>query len=300
MAAGSYGATGARPGEPERPAPRRRARPAVLVAGVALAALSAAAWRRGPSLAARAPPPAAPPALAQGTAARRSARSGASDARLERWHKTAHVRLERIACGDAEMKLACHANLTVYGDSNVTLAYRPYGTGRAWLWTRESAVFAARGGGGGAAAAAASSSVALVPMLRLRPRTDYELRVYVQPQGGGYALQATRNFTSASTPFALFDEGPVGELLGPIPSFDVVMTDLEATDGSFEGVVMIDNEGYVVWYFDAGEKVEAFDQFPGPECVAWRRRRRRRLARVRARARARARSRVLFARGRKR
>ena len=81
------------------------------------------------------------------------------------------------------------------------------------------------------------------------------------PRGGGYALQATRNFTSASTPFALFDQGPVGELLGPIPSFDVVMTDLEATDGSFEGVVMIDNEGYVVWYFDAGEKVEAFDQF---------------------------------------
>jgi len=111
--------------------------------------------------------------------------------------------------------------------------------------------------------------------------------VYVAPRGGGYALQATRNFTSASTPFALFDEGPVGELLGPIPSFDVVMTDLEATDGSFEGVVMIDNEGYVVWYFDAGEKVEAFDQFPGPECVAGRRRR---LARVRAVTRARVRA----------
>ena len=30
---------------------------------------------------------------------------------------------------------------------------------------------------------------------------------------------------------------------------------------------MIDNEGYVVWYFNAGEKVEAFDQFPGPKSV---------------------------------
>ena len=37
---------------------------------------------------------------------------------------------------------------------------------------------------------------------------------------------------------------------------------------SFQGLVMVDTEGYVVWYHDAGAQVLAFDVFPFTHDVA--------------------------------
>ena len=85
--------------------------------------------------------------------------------------------------------------------------------------------------------------------------------------GKGAFRLATGNFTSRTTGYSAFDEGPIATVGGSAPSYGVLFFDLEFVSKEFRGLVAVDSAGYVVWYHNRKASVQAFDQFPNYEIV---------------------------------
>ena len=155
-----------------------------------------------------------------------------------------------ISC-NATMKLACVVTLGVNeahlaGESMaVSLHYYPEGKEYLGLWTPPLWVNA-------------SVSSLDVAVFRLRPSTWYAVEVYGQKSTHEYASPAPLLKTtifSPATGYDLIDDNVVGTIISGNPSFSVMMFDIESDD--FKGVVMVDREGYPVWYHDAGCQVRS-------------------------------------------
>lgn len=120
----------------------------------------------------------------------------------------------------------------------------------------------------------ASSSEWTMDVFRLRPSTLYTAEVVGEltedvgtTSGKGAFRLATGNFTSRTTGYSAFDEGPVATVGGSAPSYGVLFFDLEFVSKEFRGLVAVDSAGYVVWYHNRKASVQAFDQFPNYEIV---------------------------------
>ena len=153
------------------------------------------------------------------------------------------------------MKLACVVTLRVnterLGEESIAVAlhYYPQKSEYLGLWTPPLWV---------------NSSVRAldIDVFRLRPATRYVVEVYGQRSSKQFASPAPllkSTILSASTGYDFMDTMAVGTVVNGNPSFSVLMFDVESDD--FKGIVMVDNEGYPVWYHDAGCQVLAFDQF---------------------------------------
>lgn len=118
-------------------------------------------------------------------------------------------------------------------------------------------------------------------LYRLRPSTTYMVEVHGRPTGGSFDslgdservhLLGNGTFVSEATGWHYFDSAPLCDIDGD-PLYQVMMFDLEVEsendDGgnAFEGAVMVDAAGYVVWYADTNCQVMGFDQFPDDHSI---------------------------------
>lgn len=153
------------------------------------------------------------------------------------------------------MKLACVVTLDINRRSlgsdsmAVSLRYYPEHSSNQGLWTAPLWVDS-------------SERTLDVSVFRLRPNTRYIVEAYAQKSSEEYgspAPLARHTIMSLASGYDFMDMQGVATVVSGSPSFNVMMFDIESDD--FKGVVMIDSEGYPVWYHDAGCQVLAFDQY---------------------------------------
>ena len=161
---------------------------------------------------------------------------------------------ERMALGCAAALNLNAAALPGGGAYELAIKYSPTSDDAEFLWTPSKLIDGA-------------SSAATVPLYRLRALTEYTARVYVMEVGGeGEAEQvASANFTTGATGYSCFDAGALATVAGRA-SFQTMLVDLSSD--AFTGVVMLDNLGYVVWYYDTGAEARGADQFAGTYSLA--------------------------------
>lgn len=163
------------------------------------------------------------------------------------------VTFDNVDCGSNNMKLMCLLSLstTSFNDHmNVSVMYyRSSETKSQPLWT---------------ASTPWNTSVISkikIPMYRLRVDEEYTAKVHIEV-AGETSFVCTSTFRSSKTDYDFLDKKPFANVTnykGP-PGFDVLMTDMGESHDDFQGIIMIDNEGYVVWYYYSGHKTGAFDQ----------------------------------------
>ena len=161
---------------------------------------------------------------------------------------------EKMALGCAAALSLNAAALPSNGAYELAIKYSPTSDDAEYLWTSSKLIDGA-------------SSFATLPLYRLRALTEYNARVFVMEVGGeGEAEQvASANFTTGATGYSFFDAGTLATVAGRA-SFQVMLVDL-ASD-TFTGVVMLDNLGYVVWYYDTGAEARGADQLAGTFSLA--------------------------------
>ena len=98
-------------------------------------------------------------------------------------------------------------------------------------------------------------------MYRLRAKTTYDYTIYVQVLGDDYAtMEYSGDFTTGGTGYPRFDDAPYLHIGGSNPSFETgtfaispgIVVNGTGPDGetlNFEGLVAVDAEGWIVWYY---------------------------------------------------
>ena len=147
----------------------------------------------------------------------------------------------------------------------VTAKYSPRGSTLSSLWTEKLMI---------EMTTPLETTIGELEMYRLRPKTVYDYTIYVQVLGDEYAtMEYAGDFTSGGTGFPRFDEAPYLHLGGSNPSFEMATfavspgivvngSGLAGGTMSFEGIVAVDAEGWVVWYYHTCSPV-AWDFTPG-------------------------------------
>ena len=112
-----------------------------------------------------------------------------------------------------------------------------------------------------------------VHIMRLRAKTGYTFSVWVQAVGEDFATKEyTSTFTTVGTGYARFDDQPLLTLMADTPSFEMATFavypayEVNATgphgtgaeDKEFEGLIAVDAEGWVVWYYHT-QALQAWD-----------------------------------------
>jgi hypothetical protein len=122
-----------------------------------------------------------------------------------------------------------------------------------WLWTPWT--YNAGTGSSDDGNSSGARTEALV--FRLRARQTYDLRLWTRQQhGGAHEVVASTQQSTPSTGIDAFDYAPLAKVRGNA-TFTLIQTDhaiSDAADGTgwdtFGGLVMFDNEGWVVWYYN--------------------------------------------------
>lgn len=163
------------------------------------------------------------------------------------------VTFDDVECGTGNMNLMCLVSLSttsIDAYMNVSIMYfRSSDAKSKPLWT-ESTTWNA-----------SVISRIKIPLYRLRVDEEYKAKVHIE-MDGVTSYVCSSSFQSLTTGYSFLDRKPfanVTKYKGP-PGFDVLMTDMGESHDDFQGVIMIDNEGYVVWYYYTGHKTGAFDQ----------------------------------------
>ena len=162
------------------------------------------------------------------------------------------VTMDYYTCGTTKMKLKCNLvlGLSLVEESKISVKYFPSGDDTTVLWTSPVTVYS-------------NTTELEVPVFRLRSSTDYTAEVYVlgaSSQDCSVLLEST--FTTASTGYSKIDSHPfanVTQYHGPF-SYDVLVLDMGEDHDDFEGLIGLDKDGYVVWYYETGVKTGPFDQ----------------------------------------
>jgi hypothetical protein len=90
-----------------------------------------------------------------------------------------------------------------------------------------------------------------VEIMRLRPSTKYDFQVFLAGSSGVPVLQYQGAFTSGVLPPGL--QNAKIRLIQGIPTYDLLLLDYNCTN--FNGIVAIDSEGQIVWYFQNDNQV---------------------------------------------
>ena len=116
------------------------------------------------------------------------------------------------------------------------------------LWT-PNATFGAASDGSGALSAE-------FHVFRLRPATRYAFRVWVSAGGGAAARSDVAYARVPATGWARFDEAPLAAVSGGVPQWQTLTMAYALKvrghrDVHFNGIVAVDQAGWVVWYYAA-------------------------------------------------
>ncbi len=95
-----------------------------------------------------------------------------------------------------------------------------------------------------------------VEVMRLRPETEYDYRVYLTAAGSAPELQSEGTFLTGPLPAGL--QGADIELVEGTPTYDLVLLDFN--DNDFYGMIAIDSEANIVWYYKHDKPVFAIDR----------------------------------------
>ena len=219
-------ASAAGPPAAEAPASRRWLSIAAMSFSSALVALGSARLA-GSALRARAARPSA------GGAA--LLRAGAARAASDTPSLTSYAFASATCVLCAELTLALDRSDK---DAQVTVRYGAADGSTAALWAGAVAVDADGG--------------AVVPFCRLRASTEYAVDVYYSSDGDGDAelVASGLSHTSGATGYTAFDTGPYASAGEGAFDFELLATFTALVDGPdvFTGVVLLDAEGWVVWY----------------------------------------------------
>jgi hypothetical protein len=90
-----------------------------------------------------------------------------------------------------------------------------------------------------------------VEVMRLRPSTKYEFKVFLAASSGVPVLQYQGAFTTGALPPEL--QNAKIRLIQGTPTYDLLLLDYNCTN--FNGIVAIDTEGQIVWYFQNDNQV---------------------------------------------
>ncbi len=140
---------------------------------------------------------------------------------------------------DDDNSLIMHIRGSVASEGEVTIEYESQGTG-----TFVTAPVANDGGEFN------------IEVMRLRPETEYNYRVYLATNGSTPALQYEGTFLSGPLPAGL--QGASINLTQGMPTFDLTLLDFN--DEDFYGMVAIDSETNIVWYYQHDHPVFAIDR----------------------------------------
>lgn len=138
--------------------------------------------------------------------------------------------------------LAFDANVTLKSAGWVSFQYRHVdaGTGKPWLWTPWFW----------------ANNSASARLFRLRPSTTYQIFVWSRVGEGVHKRVGSTSASTAATGIWAFDEGPLAHVHGNA-TFQLIATDhavgadrLSTNWDTFGGPIVLDNDGYVVWYYN--------------------------------------------------
>ena len=148
------------------------------------------------------------------------------------------------------------------GTVTVAVKYQPVGSRLAALWSKAVVLESANGWS------------AQVQLLRLRPRREHRAEVYAQwsaPARNATAARLARvvHWVTRATGVPRFDEAPLAARFGSPPSWELLSLAYFASvkreeRDAFEGIVVIDREGFVVWTY-ATHAPAAWDFLPAPD-----------------------------------
>ena len=92
-------------------------------------------------------------------------------------------------------------------------------------------------------------------------------------RGGAASLEYSEDFKTASTGFPAFDDGAYVSVTGSVPTYEIVTFATtkdggadKSTDLTFTGLLAVDAEGYLVWYYHL-DQLEAWDFLPDHDVV---------------------------------
>ena len=155
-------------------------------------------------------------------------------------------------------------------DVLVSIEYHPNASTLSPLWSPKQEIDCSRSPG--------SDNEGTVTIHRLRPGTLYHFAVWVQAIGEDYgSREYIGTFHTPRTGFARFDGQPFLKLGGVTPTFEIATfaavpgykVQERSENGKvkyFEGLIGVDAEGWVVWYYHSCA-VEAWDFLEGGEIV---------------------------------
>lgn len=128
------------------------------------------------------------------------------------------------------------------------LAWRPTSaTNRTWLWSPIMKVLQEK------------NHTFAYTLYRMRLGTQYTVSLWVN-EGAGFSWIMDSDIVTATSGYTFFDTGPFAKTSG-LPGYDIVsLTGAYDQEGeAFRGVFSLDDEGYIVWYYDAGAYTYVFD-----------------------------------------
>lgn len=156
----------------------------------------------------------------------------------------------KVHCGSMSMALVCNVevavNRTLLPHIEVAVAYSPVGSNIDTLWSSSRT-----GDHSFVQSDVEGIEVAMFTIYRLRPSAPYILDVYVARSKTTEAvLCAMTDFTTAKTGIASLDVGgPYGTINGTFSYEMITLSNKDGLNGTLTGIVALDAEGYVVWYY---------------------------------------------------
>lgn len=172
----------------------------------------------------------------------------------------AHSTIKDIVCGGKTMSLVC----------TVTAAVRP----AASTYVRWFVLSSSMAGGPLMVPMPFTDNATIreVHLFRLRPSQRYMAELVEEVSSGSeqsYSIIDAMEFETSDTGIMEFDGGPLAKYTTGGFNFEVIVLAFAASDPmEFSGLVALDADGYVVWYFNTNGVTEiarghvvAFDQF---------------------------------------
>jgi hypothetical protein len=95
-----------------------------------------------------------------------------------------------------------------------------------------------------------------VEVMRLRPVTKYNFQVFLSASSGAPVLQYQGTFSTGALPKGLQDAKI--QVVKGTPTYDLLLLDYNCTD--FNGIVAVDAQGNIVWYFQNDNQVFTLTQ----------------------------------------
>jgi hypothetical protein len=135
---------------------------------------------------------------------------------------------------DDNNSLICHIYGSIKAPGQITVKY----------WRQDTVPFVT-------APVTTNGTAFLVDVMRLRPSTQYDFQVFLTASSNVPVLQYQGTFNTGQLPSGLQSANIT--LIQGTPTYDLLLLDYNCTD--FNGIVVINSEGQIVWYFQNDHQV---------------------------------------------